>query len=159
VRAAARAATGQRPSLPGLHAGHRPRSAPVDVAARAVAAVSTALAMTGIALAALSGVPGLALPREHPAGDRAGALLLGLAALCAAVASTLVSAGAPGPALALPWRVLGERVTVGVDGLSAFFLLPAIALPFLASVYAQAYYAAADRPLSARRLRLAFGPL
>jgi hydrogenase-4 component B len=129
----------------------------VDVAARAVGTVSAALAVVGIALAALSGVPGLALPREHPTGDRAGALLLGLAALCAAAASALVAAGAPGAALALPWRVLGERVTVGVDGLSAFFLLPALGLPFLASIYSQAYYSAVDRPRSARRLRLAFG--
>jgi hydrogenase-4 component B len=130
----------------------------VDVAARAVAAVSAALAVAGIAFAALSGFPGLALPRDHPAGDRAGALLLGFAALCAAAASALAT-GSPDAALALPWRVLGERVTVGVDGLSAFFLLPALGLPFLASVYALAYYSAVDRPRSARRLRLAFGLL
>jgi hydrogenase-4 component B len=131
----------------------------VVVAASAVAAVSAALACTGILLAALSGVPGLALPREHPAGDRAAALLLGLAALCAAAASALAVAGTPGGELALPWRVLGERIAVGVDGLSAFFLLPALGLPFLASVYAQAYYSAADHSRSARRLRLAFGLL
>jgi hydrogenase-4 component B len=131
----------------------------VDVAARSVAAVSTALAVTGIALAALSGVPGLALSRQHPAGDRAGAVLLGLAALCAAAASAFVAAGTPGAAIALPWRVLGEQITVGVDGLSAFFLLPALGLPFLASVYSLAYYPAADHPRSARRLRLAFGLL
>jgi hydrogenase-4 component B len=129
----------------------------VDVAARAVAAVSTALALAGITLAALSGFPGLALPRDHPAGDRAGALLLGLAALCAAAASLIADTGPPVATLALPWRVLGERVTVGVDGLSAFFLLPALGIPFAASVYALAYYPAVDRPHSARRLRLAFG--
>lgn len=119
--------------------------------------MSTALAVAGIALAALSGFPGLALPRDHPAGDRAGALLLGLAALCAAAASAVVASGTEGASLALPWRVLGERITVGVDGLSAFFLLPALGIPFLASVYALAYYSAVDRPRSARRLRLAFG--
>jgi hydrogenase-4 component B len=130
----------------------------VDLAARAVAAVSAALAVAAILFAASSGLPGLALPRDHPAGDRAGALLLGIAALCAGVASAL-AAGAPEAALALPWRVLGERVTVGVDGLSAFFLVPSIVLPFLASVYGSAYYPAAQRPRSARRLRLAFGLL
>src|SRR5262249_9051715 len=76
-RAIARAPTGQRASLPRLHPDRGPRVALVDLPARAVATVSTALAVTGILLAALSGVPGLALPREHPAGDRAGALLLG----------------------------------------------------------------------------------
>ena len=121
--------------------------------------MSAALACAGVLLAALSGIPGLVLPREHPAGDRAGALLLGLAALCAAAASALAVVGTPGDELALPWRVLGERIAVGVDGLSAFFLLPALGLPFLASVYATAYYSAADRPRSARRLRLAFGLL
>jgi hydrogenase-4 component B len=121
--------------------------------------VSAALAVGGILLAALSGVPGLALRRDDPAGDRAGVLLLGLAALCAAAASALAIAATPGPALALPWRVLDERITVGVDGLSAFFLVPALGLPFLASVYSQAYYSAVDRPRSARRLRFAFGLL
>jgi hydrogenase-4 component B len=121
--------------------------------------VSAALAVIGVALAALSGFPGLALPRNHPAGDRAAALLLGLAALCAAAASALAAAGSPDVVLALAWRVLGEQITVGVDGLSAFFLLPALSLPFLASVYALAYYPAVDHPRSARRLRLAFGLL
>src|SRR6185503_18834502 len=127
-------------SLPDVHPGGCPRVAPVGVAARAVVAVSAELACAGILLAALSGVPGLALPREHPAGDRAGAILLGLAALCAAAASALAAAGMPDTEIALPWRVLGERIAVGVDGLSAFFLLPALGLPFLASVYASAYY-------------------
>jgi len=119
--------------------------------------VSAALAVAGITLAALSGFPGLAVRRDHPAGDRAAALLLGLAAICAAAASALVVSGTPDAPLALPWLVLGERVTVGVDGLSAFFLLPALGFPFLASVYSLAYYSAADRPRSARRLRLALG--
>jgi hydrogenase-4 component B len=130
----------------------------VDIAARAVAAVSTALAVAAIALAASSGFPGLALPRDHPAGDRAGTLLLGIA-LCVAVASALMTSAAAGGSLALPWRVLGDRVTVGIDGLSAFFLLPAFGLPFLASVYSLAYYAAPQKPRNARRLRLALGLL
>jgi hydrogenase-4 component B len=122
-----------------------------------MAAVTTDLAVAAVAFAALSGVPGLAL-RDPRAGDRAGALLLGAAALCAAIASVL--AGGPADAgVALPWRVLGERVAVDVDGLSAFFLLPALGLPFLASVYSLAYYPAAEKPRSARRLRLAFGLL
>ena len=130
----------------------------MDVAARAVAAVSTALAVVAIALAASSGFPGFALPRDHSAGDRAATLLLGIA-LCAAVASAWMASGAPGGSLALPWLVLGEHVAVDVDGLSAFFLLPAIGLPFLASVYSLAYYAAPEKPRSARRLRLALGLL
>jgi hydrogenase-4 component B len=121
--------------------------------------MSTALAVAGIILAALSGFPGLALPRDHPAGDRASALMLGLAALCAAASSVIVASGAEAVSLALPWSLLGEQIAVGVDGLSAFFLLPALGVPFLASVYALAYYSAADHPRSARRLRLAFGLL
>jgi hydrogenase-4 component B len=71
----------------------------------------------------------------------------------------LVAGGAEAVSLVLPWLVLGERIAVAVDGLSAFFLLPALGVPFLASVYALAYYSAADHPRSARRLRLAFGLL
>jgi formate hydrogenlyase subunit 3/multisubunit Na+/H+ antiporter MnhD subunit len=76
-----------------------------------------------------------------------------------AVASALMTSAAAGGSLALPWRVLGDRVTVGIDGLSAFFLLPAFGLPFLASVYSLAYYAAPQKPRNARRLRLALGLL
>jgi hydrogenase-4 component B len=122
-----------------------------------VAAVSAAWAVAGIILAALSGFPGLVLPRDHRAGDRAGSLLLGLAVICAVAASALALGGPTDVSLKLPWRVLGERVAVGVDGLSAFFLRPALGLPFVASVYGLAYYSAADRPRSVRQLRLALG--
>jgi hydrogenase-4 component B len=129
----------------------------VDVAARAIAAVSATLAVVAIASAALSGIPGLVLRRDSRAGDRAAALLLGIAALFGLAASALADNGPPRESLALPWRVLGERITVDVDGLSAFFLLPVLGLPFLASVYSLAYYPAPEKPRSARRLRLALG--
>ena len=121
--------------------------------------MSTALALAGIALAALSGVPGLFLARERHAADRFGVALLGLAAACAAASSLAVASGAAASPLALPWKLLGERVALGVDGLSAFFLLPALCVPFLASVYALAYWPASSHARSARRLRLAFGLL
>ena len=119
--------------------------------------VSTAVAVLGIALAAASGVPGLFLARDRELADRAGSLLLGLAAACAAAVTALVARGAGDAPLALPWPVLGERITVGVDGLSAFFLLPALGIPFLASVYGLSYWPASQRTRSARRLRVAFG--
>lgn len=121
--------------------------------------MSAALALAAIALAALSGVPGLLLARESRAADRIAVLLLGTGALCAAAASALAAAGAPEAVLALPWRVLGERVTVGLDGLAAFFLLPVLAIASLGSLYALAYWPAAAHPRNARRLRLAFGLL
>jgi hydrogenase-4 component B len=119
--------------------------------------VSSALALAALALAAGSGLPGLVLPRESAAADRSAAALLALALLCAVVAAARVVSGAPGGTLAMPWPLLGERVEVGVDGLSAFFLLPTLGIASVASLYAQAYWPARDHPRSARRLRLAFG--
>jgi hydrogenase-4 component B len=125
--------------------------------ARAGDAVSAAFALAGIALAAGSGLPGLLLPRESAAADRIGAALLGLALLCAIAAAAEAAAGPEAPALALPWLLLGERIEVGVDALSAFFLLPTLGIPAVASLYALAYWPAREHPRSARRLRFAFG--
>ena len=119
--------------------------------------MSAALALAAVVLAAVSGLPGLVLPREHAAADRSAALLLALAALCAVAATVSVVSGAPDQALALPWLVLGERVEVGLDGLSAFFLLPTLGISSIASFYAMAYWPARAHARSARRLRLAFG--
>jgi hydrogenase-4 component B len=125
--------------------------------AREDAVVSAALAVLAVALAALSGLPGLALPRDSTAADRSAAALLGLALLCAGAAALFVDSGAPEQTLTLPWLVLGDRVAVGVDALSAFFLLPTLGIPSVASLYALAYWPAREHPRSARRLRLAFG--
>jgi hydrogenase-4 component B len=119
----------------------------------------TALALAGIALAALSGVPGLLIARERRAADGWACALLGFAAACAAAAAFEVAGGAPARVLALPWPVLGERVAFGLDGLSAFFLLPALGVPFLGSLYALSYWPASTHARSARRLRLVFGLL
>jgi hydrogenase-4 component B len=119
--------------------------------------VSTALALAAVALAALSGLPGLALPRDSAAADRSAAAMLGLALVFAAAAAVSAASGAPEQTLALPWLVLGEHIVVGVDALSAFFLLPTLAIPSVASLYALAYWPAREHPRSARRLRLAFG--
>jgi hydrogenase-4 component B len=120
-------------------------------------ALSAALALVAVALAAVSGLPGLVLSRDYAAADRSAALLLTLAALCAVGAAVFVVSGAPGQTLALPWLVLGERVEVGLDGLSAFFLLPTFGISSVASLYAVAYWPAHAHSRSARRLRLAFG--
>jgi len=119
--------------------------------------MSAALALVAVVLAAVSGLPGLVLPRDHVAADRSAALLLALAALCAVAATVSLVPSVPEQTLALPWLVLGERVEVGLDGLSAFFLLPTLGISSVASLYAVAYWPAHAHPRSARRLRLAFG--
>jgi hydrogenase-4 component B len=120
--------------------------------------VGTALALGAVALAAASGLPGLVLPRGHAASDRSAALLLGLGAVCAAGA-LVAATSAPQPALELPWRVLGQRVALGLDGLSGFFLLPVMGISSLGSVYALAYWPARQHTRNARRLRLSYGLL
>jgi hydrogenase-4 component B len=102
-------------------------------------------------------LPGLVLSRDSATADRAAAALLGLALLSAVVANVSVVSGQPAPTLSLPWLLLGERIIVGVDGLSAFFLLPILGIASVSSLYALAYWPARAHPRSARRLRLAFG--
>ncbi len=110
LRALARPPAGQCAPLSHLHPQRGPRRSRLDLATDAMGAMSATLALVAVALAAVSGLPGLVLPRDHVAADRSAALLLALAALCAVAATVSIVSGAPEQTLALPWLVLGERV-------------------------------------------------
>lgn len=76
--------------------------------------------------------------------------LLGGAVALAAVAS-------PGSeTLSLPWSVPGGVVSLRIDPLSAFFLVVIFGISGLASVYGLAYWARAEHPGTAARLRFFF---
>ena len=86
--------------------------------------MSEALVLLGIAVSALSGCLGLL-------GGRTAVSSQWIATLIAVLGNALGlwgtfdywAAGSSGP-LELPWHLAGARISVGVDGLSAVFLLP-----------------------------------
>ncbi|MHB8766755.1 MAG: proton-conducting transporter transmembrane domain-containing protein, partial [Deferrisomatales bacterium] len=117
------------------------------------------LVLLAAVLLALSGAPGLVLPRGSRAGEGL-AVALALAGAAAGLAGAgLALAGAGGPGLDLPWTVPGARLRFEVDGLSAFFLVPVCLVGVLGSVYGLGYWSAAARPESAARLRGFYGLL
>jgi hydrogenase-4 component B len=99
-----------------------------------------------LALLVLAG----ALASLAPPGSRAAARLN-----CAAVAMAAIACGVPAVAvlvsgepraLLLPWSVPGGALALGLDPLSAFFLLPVAALAAITACYGVEYLATAPRP-------------
>ena len=116
-----------------------------------------ALVVAAVILTATSGAWG-ALLRAHPGR----AQRLACATLCAGaflgVLAALLALARPAPhTLTLPWGVPGGRFALRVDGLSALFLLPVLAVPALGAVYGLAYYPQARHGGKAIRLQIFYG--
>jgi hydrogenase-4 component B len=102
-----------------------------------------------IALILLAGmVTALARPSARAAARGNAVVIAGAAVACAANGWRALSTGEH-LALTLPWSVPGGAFAVGLDPLSAFFLLPVAVLSALCGAYAVGYLANTD----ARRAR------
>jgi hydrogenase-4 component B len=121
--------------------------------------MSEFLVLLAIATAAFSGVPGLLFGRSSVFGP-------GLSALLAVLGSglglwgviTFWVTGDSRPVV-LAWSLPGAEFRVGIDGLSAFFLVPIFLVSLLGNVYGLAYWNQADHPENGRKLRLFYGAL
>lgn len=119
------------------------------------------LVLIATALAAGSGLPGLALRRSSPAGQRLAAGLMGLAAL-AGLAGALACLLGPQPGAVqtaeFPWPAMGNGL-VALDALSAFFLLPVFLMGALGPLYGLGYWPQDRHRRNARKLQLFWGLL
>lgn len=119
--------------------------------------VSEWLLVAGIALAAVSGLPGLFRRPDSPAGERVWVASLTAAGLCAA-AGALIALGADRPGeLATAWQVPGGRLAVRVDAISAIFALQIAVLTVLAAWYGLEYWPQRLHPADGRGLRAFYG--
>ncbi len=121
--------------------------------------MSETLVLVGLAVMAVSGVPGLFLDRRTTTGQR---LTTGLAVLGAGLGligllAYWVAGG--GDDIAWPWPVPGGEFRVGIDGLSAVFLLPVFLIFLLGSVYGLEYWKQTEHPANGQKLRLFYGLL
>ncbi len=117
------------------------------------------LTIMGIVLAAVSGLPGLALSRTSGRGQQFASLLMLAAAACGLTGAGLVLAGvAAGPARFLAWPPPGGSL-LGLDALGAFFLVPVFLLGGLGAVYGHGYWPQRRHPGNGRLLRLFWGLL
>ncbi|HRR32839.1 MAG TPA: proton-conducting transporter membrane subunit [Kiritimatiellia bacterium] len=116
------------------------------------------LILLAIIVAAASGLPGFVLRRPKRGGEGiavAGMLCAACAGLAGAVGALL---GHGVETLALKWPAVGGG-SVGLDALSAFFLVPVFLVGGLGPVYGLGYWPHRRHPANGRRLRFFWGVL
>jgi hydrogenase-4 component B len=119
--------------------------------------VTTGLALAGAGLVAASGLLAVCAHRAGPArADRVAVTAVLAGTAFTILAGVLALSGRPDEvefAAGFP----GGAVRLGLDALSAVFLLPVALVTAACSVYSLGYYPAALHPGAAPRLRVAFG--
>jgi hydrogenase-4 component B len=113
--------------------------------------------LLAIAVAALSGLPGVFLPAGRRAGERIAVALLWLSTALAVWGLWGALWTGATSRLSWPWAVPGGAFSVKLDALAAFFLLPVFTVPVLGATSALESWAEAAHPESGRRLRLVYG--
>ena len=113
--------------------------------------------LLAMALAALSGLPGLFLPRRSSGGERLAAALMGAAALLGLAGAAGAALGGDQPAERLfPWFAAGCP-EVALDPLGAFFLVPIFIMGGLGPLYGLGYWPQRQHPGNGQKLRLFWG--
>ncbi len=124
-----------------------------------VALPPATLIMLGIFLAACSGVPGLILQRGTGQGQKIATLSLLAGALSASLGAIEIIRTNLTEVYQSDWRLPFGAGELGVDPLSALFLLVIFLIAACSAVYAHGYWPAAKNPCTERRLSLCFGLL
>jgi hydrogenase-4 component B len=114
------------------------------------------LVIAGTILAAASGVPGLFLKRNNPAGERWATAVL-VAAAGSGITGAIAAAISVSTGIDLPWSVPGGRFAVRIDGLSAPFVVQIFLLATVGSVFGLSYWSQGDHARDGRKLRLFYG--
>ena len=124
--------------------------------------MSEVLLVIAIGLAALSGLAGLNGLKSvlrTDGGQRLTTLLAVLASLAGLAGVGVFWAGGDSRPLSLPWAVPGGEFLVGIDAISAVFLVPIFLVSLLGNVYGLGYWKEAEHPENARTLRFFYGTL
>jgi len=121
--------------------------------------VSAELALAAAGIAAASGGPALFLPRTSGTGQRVAAALQLLAAVLGAAGAVLAIARGEGAPIRATLSPLCPTLTLGLDALSAVFLLPVCLLSACAAVFDLGYWRQAEHPHDGRQLRVFAGLL
>ncbi|HEX7481263.1 MAG TPA: proton-conducting transporter membrane subunit [Polyangiales bacterium] len=120
--------------------------------------MSDTLVLVAIALAALSGVPGLFCASRSAGAARVAAGLLVSASIIGALGG-LRALAAPTSPTSLPWKCFGAALQVHTDGIAAVFLLPVFLVSGAGAIYGLEYWSGSEHPDNARKLRLFYGLL
>ena len=121
--------------------------------------MSESLVLLGIIIAAMSGLAGFLWGRTSMSGQWVATLLAVLGAgLGLGGAGSFWATGNSQP-IVLPWSLPGAEFSVGIDGLSAIFLVPIFLVSLLGNVYGLGYWKQTEHPENGRKLRLFYGTL
>ena len=120
--------------------------------------MSLDLIILAIFLAAASGLPGLCLPRRTVWGQRIAVGMMSSSSLLGLVGASLALGADQSRTLSFPWPAMGNSI-VGIDGLSAFFLVPIFFMSGLGSIYGIGYWPQLRHIRNARKLQLFWGLL
>ncbi len=121
--------------------------------------MSEMLILIGIALVAISGLPGLSWKRHSTTGQWVTTSLMVLGASVGLGGVGAFWAAGNSQPVVLTWSLPVGEFNVAVDGLSAIFLLPIFLISLLGSVYGLGYWKQTDHPQNGRKLRLFYGTL
>jgi len=118
------------------------------------------LVVTAAALLCVSGVPALMLPSRSPLGQRITTALVLAGSILGLIGSVSTLAGsAVSDGFRLPWFLPQGRGAIGIDPLSAFFLVLIFVVPALGSIYGLEYWKQDEHAENGRKLGLFYGIL
>ncbi len=120
--------------------------------------MSFMLTVLAIALAAVSGVPGLFMPRRSAWGQTTAVSMVCLAALCG-LSGVVLAWTQPDPELYVLSWLSALNPKLGLDALSAFFLVPVYLIGACGSIYGLRYWPAGEKGRTAPRLQIFWGLL
>jgi len=119
---------------------------------------ATALVITAILMAALSGVPTLVLTNRI-VGQRIAALLLTTGSLAGLAGAATILVSGQTETYSIAWSLPFGPCEISVDPLGAIFLLIVFVISCCCAVYATGYWPAAENPATVHRLTFFFGLL
>lgn len=109
-------------------------------------------------LAAASGLPGLCLPKRAPWGQWLAAVAMCCSAILGLTGAWQASLETQTQETVLLWPAVGE-LPLGVDALSALFLVPIFLMGGLGAIYGLGYWPQPRHRRNARKLQLCWGVL
>lgn len=120
--------------------------------------MSVNLILLAIGLAAASGSLGLCFVRSSVWGQRVAVGIMVGSAITGLIGAGWALRGAPFSTSSFPWSAAGDSI-VGLDALSAFFLVPIFLMGGLGSIYGLGYWPQREHSNDGRKLRLFWGLL
>lgn len=118
--------------------------------------MSLILICTAMVFAVISGLPALLLPKSSKWGQKIASGVMCFSTATGLWGSGLALLSTENLILKFPWPVMGNS-TIGIDGLSAFFLVPVFLIGGLGSLYGLGYWPQNRHPSSSKRLLLFWG--